>query len=367
MKILVLNAGSSSLKYKLFADEVELAGGVIEAIGECAQYPDHKSALTEVCHQLDLTHIDAVGHRVVHGGTAFFKPTEMDDATLEVLKSISFLAPLHNPANILGIELARQLLPQSRHFAVFDTAFHHTLPEAAYTYALDRTLIDALQIRRYGFHGISHEYVSREACKILNSQPENTSLISLHLGNGASACAIQNGSSIDISMGMTPLEGLVMGTRSGDLDPAVSLLLAKHLGSLEAADTLLNKKSGLKGLCGDNDLRMIEARASKNDSSAKLALDVMIHRLVKYIGSYYALLPNLKAIIFTGGIGENSKWVREAVLSKLGHLGLDFDPAQNVSGYQKNLRLTAENSRIAAFAIRTNEEFLIADLVAKSL
>ncbi len=367
MNILVLNAGSSSLKYKLFADEKEIAGGSIETIGECIAYPSHEAALNAVCKQLNLSHIDAVGHRVVHGGVAFFKPTEMDDAALQALKDISFLAPLHNPANIMGIELARQLLPHSRHVAVFDTAFHHTLPEPAYTYALDRELMNTLQIRRYGFHGISHEYVSREACKILNSLPEETNLISLHLGNGASACAIQEGRSIDISMGMTPLEGLVMGTRSGDLDPAIALLLAKHLGGIDAVDAFLNKKSGLKGLCGDNDLRTIEARARKNDPSAQLALDIMVHRLLKYIGSYYALLPNLKAMIFTGGIGENSQWVRGAVLSRLRHLGIEFDSAQNGLSYERDLRLTTPKSPVAVFAIRTNEELLIAQSVAQVL
>lgn len=355
MKILILNVGSSSLKYKLFDQGQELAGGLVEATGE--------QALMEVCQKINLEGIQAVGHRVVHGGTLFYKPTEMNDANLAALKEISYLAPLHNPVNIAGIEIAQRLLPSARHFAIFDTAFHHSLPESAYTYALDKNLAQALQIRRYGFHGISHEYVSREACKILDSAIETTELISLHLGNGASACAIQNGESIDTSMGMTPLEGLVMGTRSGDIDPALSLIIAKYLGSAEAADAFLNKNSGLKGLCGENDLRVIEARAGAGDDAATLALDVMVHRLLKYVGAYAALLPNLKAIIFTGGIGENSKFVRQAVLSRLQHFGIDFDAEQNVQSYKSHLRLTSFNSRIQAFAIRTNEEFSMAQQI----
>ncbi len=363
MKVLVLNAGSSSLKYKLFEAGEALAGGIIEAIGETSAYPTHEAALQAVCQQIDLRGIAAVGHRVVHGGTVFFRPTEITAANLSQLKALSPLAPLHNPANILGIEVAQKLLPKARHIAVFDTAFHHDLPAEAYTYALDPELAARLQIRRYGFHGISHQYVSQQAYACLGLAPEQGDVITLHLGNGASACAIRQGRSIETSMGMTPLEGLVMGTRSGDLDPALALILAKHLGSLEAADTLLNKKSGLKGLCAENDLRKIEARAQEGDASAQLALEVMVHRLVKYIGSYYALLPQLKALVFTGGIGENSKWVRQAVLSRLSHLGIEFDPAQNEQKYTHHLCLTRPQSRITVYAIRTEEELAIAGAI----
>lgn len=360
MKILILNAGSSSLKYKLFDQEHEKESGIVEAIGENPACPDHEQALLQVCQKIDIKGIEAVGHRVVHGGTLFHLPTEMNDNNLAALKKISYLAPLHNPANILGIEIAKKLLPNAKHFAIFDTAFHHTLPEAAYTYALNQDIAKQLQIRRYGFHGISHEYVSHKACEILKSPVEKTELISLHLGNGASITAIKNGQSIETSMGMTPLEGLVMGTRSGDVDPAIVLLLAKHLGSAEKADALLNKNSGLKGLCGDNDLRTIEARAKTGDKSAQLALEIMAHRLRKYIGAYMALLPNLNALILTGGIGENSKWVRQAVLSNLSHMGIDFDLNQNEQGYTEHLLLTKPNSRIKALAIRTNEELSMA-------
>lgn len=362
-RTLILNAGSSSLKYKLFEKRQEIMGGLIEGIGETAQHPNHEQALMTVCQSVEVADIALVGHRVVHGGTLFLEPTEMNDANLAALQGIAHLAPLHNPANILGIEIARKLLPKARHMAIFDTAFHHSLPEMAYTYAIDRHITQALNIRRYGFHGISHQYVSREACHILQSPVEATDLITLHLGNGASACAIRNGCSIDTSMGMTPLEGLVMGTRSGDLDPALSLILLKHLGNIEAVETLLNKHSGLKGICGDNDLRAIESRIKANDPMARLAFDIMIYHLIKYIGGYMALLPDLKVLVFTGGIGENSAWVRQAVLSQLLHMGIIFDETQNIQSYKHHLRLTTVNSRIQVFAIRTNEELCMAEQI----
>lgn len=362
-RVLILNAGSSSLKYKLFENRQEIMGGLIEGIGETAGDPNHEQALMTVCQSVNVVDIAWVGHRVVHGGTLFLEPTEIDDRNFAALQNIAHLAPLHNPANILGIDIARKLLPKARHIALFDTAFHHSLPEVAYSYALDRDITQALHIRRYGFHGISHQYVSREVCHLLKSPVEGTELITLHLGNGASACAIRNGCSIDTSMGMTPLEGLVMGTRSGDIDPAVSLMLVKHLGSVEAVHALLNKQSGLKGICGDNDLRTIEARAKANDPMAQLAFDIMIYRLVKYIGSYMALLPDLKALVFTGGIGENSVWVRQAVLSQLLHLGVIGDETQNTQSYKQHLRLTRADSRIQAFAIRTNEELCMVEQI----
>ena len=363
MNMLILNAGSSSLKYKLFHNLDDVSGGLIEGIGETEKNPNHQQALMHVCQAINTKDIDVVGHRVVHGGTLFFKPTEINDANLAELKTLSYLAPLHNPANIMGIEIARQLLPNARHIAIFDTAFHHSLSKAAYTYALDDDMMKQLHIRRYGFHGISHQYVSHKACEILQRPITNTELISLHLGNGASACAIQHGHSIDTSMGMTPLEGLVMGTRSGDMDPAIVLLLAKQLGSIDAVDTLLNKSCGLKGICGDNDLRVIETRAKARDPAALLALEIMIHRLIKYIGSYMALLPNLNAIVFTGGIGENSHYVRATVLSRLAHLGIAFDADQNKLSYKDHARLTTVDSRIHAFAIRTNEELCMAQQI----
>ncbi len=363
MKILILNAGSSSLKYKLFANNQEIAGGIVEAIGESGACANHEQALIQACQNIDVNGIEVVGHRVVHGGTLFYLPTEINDTNFVALKEISHLAPLHNPVNILGIETARKLLPNAKHFAVFDTAFHHTLPEAAYTYALNQGIAQELQIRRYGFHGISHEYVSRQACKILASVIDKTELITLHLGNGASITAIQNGHSIETSMGMTPLEGLVMGTRSGDVDPAVVLILAKYLGSNKAADDFLNKNSGLKGICGDNDLRIIEKRAQQGDVLAKLALEIMVHRLVKYIGAYVALLPNLKALVFTGGVGENSQWVRQMILTRLKHFGIDFDSMRNKQNYQQHLLLTQPRSKIHALAIRTNEELAMAQQI----
>ncbi len=363
MKILIINAGSSSLKYKLFYKEQELASGLIEEIGAPGKMATQAEALQHVCDTLDLSGVEAVGHRVVHGGTLFVSPTLINDDNFMALKKLSPLAPLHNPANIAGIETARRLLPQAKHIAIFDTAFHHKLPTAAHTYAIDRNMAETLHIRRYGFHGISHQYVTERACQLLASSIESTELITLHLGNGASVSAVQNGHSIDTSMGMTPLEGLVMGTRSGDIDPAITLILAKHFGSIEAADTYLNKQSGLKGLCGDNDCRKIEARHQAGDAAASLALEVMVHRLVKYIGAYMALLPKLKAIIFTGGIGENSQWIRHAVLSKLAHCGLHLDKTHNTKPYADHLQLTSDQSRVQAFAIRTNEELLMAQQI----
>lgn len=363
MKILIINAGSSSLKYKLFLETQEIASGLIEEIGAPGKMATQAEALQHVCNTLDLSGVKAVGHRVVHGGTLFVSPTLINDDNFRDLKQLSSLAPLHNPANIAGIETARRLLPHAKHIAIFDTAFHHQLPEAAYRYAIDRNMAETLHIRRYGFHGISHQYVTERACELLKSPIESTELITLHLGNGASVSAVQNGRSIDTSMGMTPLEGLVMGTRSGDMDPAVTLILAKHLGSIEAADTYLNKQSGLKGLCGDSDCRKIEARHQTGDAAASLALEMMVHRLIKYIGAYMALLPKLKAIIFTGGIGENSQWIRHAVLSKLAHCGLHLDETRNTKPYNDHLQLTCEQSRVQAFAIRTNEELLMAKQV----
>lgn len=360
MKILIINAGSSSLKYKLFQEEQVLASGLIEEIGTSGKMATQAEALRHVCETLNLSGIEAVGHRVVHGATLFVSPTLINDDNFRALKKLSPLAPLHNPANIAGIETARRLLPHARHIAIFDTAFHHQLPEAAYTYAIDRHLAETLHIRRYGFHGISHQYVTERACEILESPLDETELITLHLGNGASISAIQNGHSIETSMGMTPLEGLVMGTRSGDIDPAVTLILAQHFGSIETANAYLNKQSGLKGLCGDNDCRQIEARHHAGDSDASLALNIMVHRLLKYIGAYMALLPALKALIFTGGIGENSTWIRQAVLSRLTHCGVVLDEARNQASYTDHLQLTTNQSKLQAFAIRTNEELLMA-------
>jgi len=314
MKIAVINSGSSSLKFKLFAmpsGEV-LMNKTVEHIGEKnAPVQNHFQAIESL--HVNFSDIDAVGHRVVHGGEKFVNSTLIDDEVMEAIKELIPLAPLHNPANLQGIKVVRQYASNMPQVAVFDTAFHATLKKEAYLYALPYELYEKHQIRRYGFHGTSHAYLLQKAATMLGKKVEDTNIITLHLGNGASACAIKNGKSIDTSMGFTPLEGLVMGSRCGDIDPAIVLYLqdSLHVSSIEA-DEILNKKSGLLGLCGENDVRNIEARS---DESAKLALDIMVRRIQKYIGAYMVLLENVDAIVFSGGIGENSQVIRDAVMN----------------------------------------------------
>ena len=360
MNILTLNAGSSSLKYQFFQNELSLLSGLIENIGEAnGEYQNHGEALQAVNAHLntELGNIacDAVAHRVVHGGNTFSKPTEITQANLDALKALPPLAPLHNPANILGIETAMKAYPNAKHIAIFDTAFHATLPASAYTYAIDQTLAAEKHIRRYGFHGTSHQFVSEAAAKLLGKPLAQCELISAHLGNGASMAAIQRGQSINTSMGMTPTAGLCMGTRSGDLDPAVVSLLAKEYSATEL-DTLLNKQSGLKGICGDNDMRTIESRAAKGDSRAQLAIDVFVTRIQQYIGAYLTQLPNCDALIFTGGIGENSSTIRKCVCEKLSHLGFKLEDAQNEIREKDPRIVSLVNSPIMICVIPTNEE-----------
>ena len=313
MKIAVINSGSSSLKFKLFdMDTKELIySNLIENIGEKnSKFKTHHEVLESL--DIDFSSLDAIGHRVVHGGDEFHMPTIVDDEVLKKIKALIPLAPLHNPANIEGIEVACGYAPNISQIAVFDTAFHFHMPREAYLYALPFEMYEKHKIRRYGFHGTSHSFVSKEASKILKKDLNKLNLITLHLGNGASACAIQKGISIDTSMGFTPLEGLVMGTRSGDIDPAILIYLQKELGlSVDEVDKILNKKSGLLGICGKNDVREL---INSKDEKSKLALDMMIRRVKKYIGSYMALLGDVDAIVFTGGIGENSSYVRDKIL-----------------------------------------------------
>ncbi len=328
---------------------------------------DHSEAFALLFETLSTQNIinieddlDAIGHRVVHGGETFTEPTLINQSVLTQLKSLIPLAPLHNPANILGIEITTKLASQIPNVAVFDTAFHQSMPERAYLYALPTELYSKYHIRRYGFHGTSHHFVALAAARIYNKPLQELNLITLHLGNGASACAIKNGKSIDTSMGFTPLEGLVMGTRSGDIDPAIITYLMDHQGlSTKEVDKLLNRESGLKGICHDNDLRTIIQRAESDDKQAQLALDIFTYRIKKYIGSYIAVLGRVDAIVFTGGIGENSPLIRSMVLDNLNEsFGIMFDKNKNKNSGSSTIH--QPDSRIKLYVIPTNEELQIA-------
>ncbi|MBG0832368.1 acetate kinase [Planomonospora sp. ID67723] len=367
-RVLVLNSGSSSVKYRLLSvgpgEAVRLASGTIERIGEeGSPVADHAAALESAAEELsaagfgiDSPELTAIGHRVVHGGTAFTEPTPITDEVVAGIRDLIPLAPLHNPANLAGIEVARRLRPDLPQVAVFDTAFHATIPAEASTYAIDRETAGRFGIRRYGFHGTSHAYVSREAAALADRPEAN--VIVLHLGNGASASAVAAGRCVDTSMGMTPLEGLVMGTRSGDVDPGAVLHLRRAAGmSLAEIDTLLNRRSGMLGLCGDNDMREVERRVAAGDPDAELALSVYCHRLRKYVGAYYAVLGTVDVIAFTGGVGENSSLVRSRALAGLEPLGIALDPARNSGG--KGL-ISVEDSRVKVAVVPTDEELEIA-------
>lgn len=382
-RVLVVNAGSSSVKYQfLEADSATvLAVGLIEQIGERQGHlrhttgesvfkatlpiPDHEAAFAllsrafaEQGPDLDAEPPVAVGHRVVHGGTRFQSATVIDDSVLATLQELTPLAPLHNPANIVGIRAAMASFPDVPHVAVFDTAFHRTLPPAAFTYAVPRDWRDTHQVRRYGFHGTSHQYVSQRVSAILGRHDLAT--IVLHLGNGCSACAVLDGESVETSMGLTPLEGLVMGTRCGDIDPAIPFHLARTMGlSIDDLDAALNKASGLKALAGENDFRSIADRAADGEADAALAIDVVVHRLVKYVGAYAAAMGRLDVIAFTGGIGEHSDLLRERVLTALTVFGVELDAAANAAVSGETL-VTGPGSRVAAYVIPTNEELQIA-------
>ncbi len=314
MKVAVINSGSSSLKYKLFSmpDGEVLEEKEVQRIGESGSVIlNHEEALDSLA--IDFSTIDVVGHRVVHGGEKLQQSCFIDSSVIATLESLIPLAPLHNPANLEGIKLVQMKTKNLPQIAVFDTAFHATMPKEAYLYALPFELYEKESIRRYGFHGTSHAYLMKQASQRLQKPVEAISLITLHLGNGASACAIKNGKSIDTSMGFTPLEGLVMGTRCGDIDPEIPLYLQKKMGySAKEVDTLLNKESGLFGICGENDLRLI---LDRKDEQAKLAVNIMVRRIQKYIGAYMVLLENVDAVVFSGGIGENSAEIRDAIMN----------------------------------------------------
>ncbi|MEA3522126.1 MAG: acetate kinase [Campylobacterota bacterium] len=313
MRVAVINSGSSSLKFKLFDMRTEevLHALIVENIGEKgSKIKTHHEALESL--DVDFSSIDIIGHRVVHGGEEFSKPTIIDEGVIKTIEHLIPLAPLHNPANLEGIIVARKKAPDAIQIAVFDTAFHAQMPREAYIYALPFEMYEKHKIRRYGFHGTSHSYLLKECAKVLNREVKELNIITLHLGNGASACAIENGISIDTSMGFTPLEGLVMGTRCGDIDPAIVLYMQRELGlSITEIDNTLNKMSGLFGICGSSDIRDILDSQSEH---SELALEMMIRRVKKYIGAYMALLGRVDAIVFSGGIGENSTYIRGKIM-----------------------------------------------------
>jgi acetate kinase len=366
--VLVLNSGSSSLKYAVVeADSgAVLADGIVERIGE-GEVPDHTAAMQVAFDELadDMAGLAAVGHRVVHGGPDLYEPTLVDDALIAKLEELSPLAPLHNPPAVLGIEVARKALSDLPHVAVFDTAFFHDLPPAAANYAIDRDIAALWSIRRYGFHGTSHQYVSEQAAAFLEVPLASLRQIVLHLGNGASASAIVGGRPVDTSMGLTPMEGLVMGTRSGDIDPGVITYLWRTAGmSVEDIESMLNRHSGVRGLGGEIDFRVlhqrIESAPEKERAAAQLAYDVYIHRLRKYIGAYLAVLGAADVITFTAGVGENDAVVRRDALSGMTALGIELDEHLNASPAKAARRISAGNSPTAVLVIPTNEELAIA-------
>ncbi len=390
MKILVLNAGSSSIKYQIFnmKNASVLTMGLLEKIGEATSklkykwfdengeheavkdgpIADHNEGLKlilDITLKLgvirDLNELSGIGHRVVHGGEAFWKPTLITDKVVDAIRDMIPLAPLHNPANLMGIEVSRELCPNIPQVTVFDTAFHQTMPSNAYHYALPYNYYKELKVRRYGFHGTSHLYVAKQAALHFERPLSSCNFITLHLGNGTSVTAIKEGKSVDTSMGMTPLEGLVMGTRSGDLDPAIPFYLARCSGkSFDDIEKVLNKESGLKGICGVNDMREVERLAGSGNLAAQLALDIFCYRAKKYIGAYYAALGRLDAVIFTGGIGENSDVVRKQVCAGLECFGIAIDNRKNEPRMQTLREISTDVSKTKVLVVPTNEELEIA-------
>jgi acetate kinase len=388
--VLVLNSGSSSLKYQLVnpVGGEAIASGVVERIGESSSpvkhsyggnttsreetVADHGAALRlalglfgELGPDLSRAGVHAVGHRVVHGGAVFSQPVLIDDDVVRRIRDLSALAPLHNPANATGIEVARELLGDVPHVAVFDTAFFQALPEHAYTYALDAEVAERHGVRRYGFHGTSHQYVAGKVARVLGRRVEDLNQIVLHLGNGASASAIAGGVPVETSMGLTPLEGLVMGTRTGDIDPAVVFHLSRNAGmSIDEIDDLFNKRSGMKGLVGENDFREVRRLADGDDAeaakAARLALDVYEHRLRKYIGAYAAVLGRVDVLAFTAGVGENDADVRRETLDGLEGLGLAVDADRNAVRSPEPRIISPAWTSTLVMVVPTNEELAIA-------
>jgi acetate kinase len=392
MKVLVINSGSSSIKYQLFnmLDKSVMAAGLLEQIGETASRLSHNSCdergqtakiiktqpvenhqagfqligavLSETGSVRDSGELYGIGHRVVHGGEKFRKPTIINQEVIATIRQLIPLAPLHNPSNLLGIEVALAAAPQVPQVAVFDTAFHQSIPPRAYHYALPQNLYDDHHVRRYGFHGTSHCYVAKQAALYLNSPLDSLNLITLHLGNGASVTAIENGRSVDTSMGMTPLEGLIMGTRSGDIDPAIIFYLISQAGyASNDIESLLNKQSGLKGICGVNDMREIGQLAVNGDERATLAVEMYCYRIKKYIGAYYAALGRVDALVFTGGIGENAGDIRCLSCKDLTQIGIEVDNRMNNAGRNGIFEIQSAKSAVTILVVPTNEELEIAE------
>jgi acetate kinase len=360
--VLVLNAGSATLKYRLFPAG---GSGTVEHVGESGGPADHAEAVRQVLDSLPGAHPVAVGHRVVHGGE-LRTPVVVDDKILSTIDGLSRLAPAHNPAAVAGIRAAREAYPDAPHVAVFDTAFHATIPAEASTYAIDREVAAAHDIRRYGFHGISVRWVRDRAAELLGRPVTALNMVVLHLGNGASATAVRAGESVDTSMGMTPSQGLVMGTRSGDLDPAITFHLLRAGWNPDDIEQLYGKRSGLYGLSGDNDVRDVQRRARSGDRVAGAALDVYCHRIRSYVGAYHAVLGRLDAIVFTGGVGEHSAEVRVRSLAGLEPMGIELDASGNASAAGPTV-VSRPGSRVAICVVPTDEERAIAGEVATLL
>ncbi|MEM4230598.1 MAG: acetate kinase [Candidatus Pacearchaeota archaeon] len=368
MKILTLNCGSSSIKYALFEDGNLLVNGLIEKIGEKgSKIKNYKEGIDLMVKQIlssgkinSLNEIDAVGHRVVHGGM-LLKSCIIDKKVLRIIKKFSPLAPLHNPPNLRGIIEMQKILPNVKHVAVFDTAFHQTMPEKAFVYALPYKFYSKYGIRRYGFHGTSHKYISQRAAEILGKKFEDLNIITCHLGAGCSMAAVQKGKVIDTSMGFTPVEGLVMGTRTGDIDAGIIIHIAKKMKMKpQEIDDLINKKSGLLGLTGKGkDFRLVVESYKKGDRKCKLAFDIFCYRIKKYIGAYAAALGNVDAIVFTAGIGENNPEIRSCVCD-IECLGIKIDEEKNREMIEKEGIITAPDSKVTVLVIPTNEEKMIA-------
>ncbi|MFC4589683.1 acetate/propionate family kinase [Sphaerisporangium corydalis] len=361
--ILVINSGSSSVKYQLvdLDGPTRIKSGKVERVGEPdSGVPDHEAALQRVADEvsMDSGDLTAIGHRVVHGGPWFTGPVLITDEVVKRIEEAVPLAPLHNPANLAGIEETRRLRPDLPQVAVFDTAFHSTMPDAARTYAIDREVAERYGVRRYGFHGTSTAYVSRVAAEMIG-RPGTANVIVLHLGNGASASAVSAGRCVDTSMGMTPMEGLVMGTRPGDLDPGVIFHLIREGMTPDEVESMLNHRAGLHGLSGDNDMRTVIERVAAGDADAALAYAVYCHRLRKYIGAYCAVLGTVHVIAFTGGVGENSAQVRRNVLAGLEPMGIRLDPLRNVSVTGARV-VSAGDSAVTVAVVPTDEELEIA-------
>jgi acetate kinase len=398
MKVLVINSGSSSIKYQLFdmANKTVLARGLLEQIGEPASCLTHQSNSAQGAkakiirrvpvenHQIGFqligevlnesgavrhsSELFGIGHRVVHGGEAFRQPALIDEKVITAIRGLIPLAPLHNPANLTGIEIALQFAPDVPQIAVFDTAFHQSVPPHAFHYALPRDFYKNHNVRRYGFHGTSHCYVAKQAARYLKRALHSINLITLHLGNGASVTAIEKGKSVDTSMGMTPLEGLIMGTRSGDIDPAIIFYLVRKTGlSNEEMESLLNKHSGLKGISGVNDMREIAGLADEGNEPARLAIEMYCYRIKKYIGAYHAVLGDVDALVFTGGIGENAADIRLRSCKGLSRIGIEVDQNKNSLKTTGIRKIQSDRSWVNILVVPTDEELEIAEQTVEKI